>query len=115
MKFGKEAKQFYIDRQKEIIKEEAILSYKDKLKAWLSMSIEELKETPLYNILISKYPDISKDATLAELRIIKLFEKVFVESSQKALELSFKLDGSMDDLRVKISYDDLNEAIKEIE
>lgn len=114
MKFG-DNKEFYRERQKEILKEEAMLRYKDKLKVWLSLSVGELKNTPLYKMIKGQYPDLDENATLDEVRIIKLFDKAFVESSFKALEMTWKLDGSMNDVSVKVNFDDLNKEIGDIE
>lgn len=103
-------------KKQEVIKQEAEMNYKDQLKIYLSFNVKELKEmgSPLYDLVIKKFPNADEDFTLNEARFYKLFEKVISESSMKALELTFKLDGSMSDLTSEPDYDSIAEATKEV-
>lgn len=100
------------ERYKAQLKENAELKYKDKVKVFLGFRVKELKEMghPLYKIVKKAFPDLNEEATLDEARITKLFEKVFYESSMKALELTFRLDGSMSDLESEPDYDEIDNA-----
>lgn len=109
MKFGD--REWYAEqllKEKEFTK---TVNYKDQLRVLLSLPIKELKGTPLYNKIKSIYKDIDENITVAELRTMKLLEKVFIESSQKSLDLTYKLDGSMADLTVELDFADIDDAI----
>lgn len=110
MKYG--SNEWYRKRYQDVVKEEARLSYRDKVKTYLSFSLEELEKAghPLYEIINRAYPGLDKKATLDEARILKLFDKVFSESSMKALEMLYKLDGSMNNLENEPDYDEIEEA-----
>lgn len=101
-------------KKQEVIKQEALMNYKEQLKVYLSFNLKELKEmgSPLYDIVVKKFPNVDEDFTLNEARFVKLFEKVIMESSMKALELTFKLDGSMSDLTSEPDYESITEATK---
>ena len=90
------------------------LNYKDELKVFLSLSIDEVKGTKLHKEILRIYPDIDPSITLRQLRTMKMLEKMFVESSQKAMELSYKLDGSMSDLSVSIDFNEIDEGTEGI-
>ena len=90
------------------------LNYKDELKVFLSLSIAEVKGTKLHKEILRIYPDIDPSITLRQLRTMKMLEKMFVESSQKAMELSYKLDGSMSDLSVSIDFNEIDEGTEGI-
>ncbi len=107
------SREWYIEKNKEVVKEAAMLDYRDKIRVWLSLPIDELKSTPLYQMITDKYPGI-EHLTLDEARIIKLFEKIFKENSQRALEFSYKLDGSMDETKIRVSHEDLYAAVEDI-
>ena len=104
--------EYMIARNKEVIKNEAMLNHKDRLRVYLSFNVSELKEMnhPLYAVIKKAFPDIQDDATLDDVRITKLFENMIALGSSKAIELSYKLDGSMSDLAVEPDYDAISEA-----
>lgn len=108
MKYGDH--NYYLDKYKKVAQEQSKLRFKDKLKVWLSLPLIEMKDTSLYKIIKAAYPELSDEATLDEARMTKLFDKIFRESSQKALELSYKLDGSLADMSIDINFDDVDEA-----
>lgn len=108
MKYGDH--NYYLDKYKKVAQEQSKLKFKDKLKVWLSLPLVEMKDTSLYKIIKSAYPELADEATLDEARMTKLFDKIFRESSQKALELSYKLDGSLADMSIDINFDDVDDA-----
>lgn len=112
MKFGDEL--WYKKKYEEIAKAEARLKYKDKLRVFLSFSVKDIKGTPLEQTIRKVFPEVDENATLDELRIMKLFDKVFVESSMKAMELTYKLDGSMNDLAEDPDFDEVDIATEGI-
>lgn len=114
MKYG--SSEYYRERYRDVVKEEAKLKYRDKVKVFLSFSLKELKAAkhPLYDVIMKKFPTMDEDATLDEVRIFKLFEKVFNEGSMKALEMTYRLDGSMNDLVNEPDYEELDEALEDI-
>lgn len=107
---------YYVERKKEVIKQEARLSHRDKLKIYLSYTLEELKEMnhPLYDIVHKAFPELHEKATIDDARLTKLFDKMFREGSIKTLELSYKLDGSMSDLVNDPDFDEIDEATEGI-
>lgn len=114
MRYG--SVEWYRQKNKERLRKEAELSYRDKLKVHLNIPLIELKETnpTLYEMVMKKYPLIDERATLDEARMIKLFEKVFVESSMKAIEMLYRLDGSMSDLTNDPNYEEVERATEDI-
>lgn len=114
MRFG--SAEWYSEKYKRIIKETAKLKYRDKLKVYLSLSLGELREngSPLYDIVKKEFPEMTDDMSLDEARMTKLFKKVFMESSMKALELTYRLDGSLSDITNEPDFDELEEALKEV-
>jgi aminoglycoside phosphotransferase family enzyme len=107
---------YMLEKKREIIKQEAQLNYKDKLKVYLNFDIKELKEMnhPIYNIIKRSYPDIDETLKLDDVRITKLFDNMISLGSTKALELSYKLDGSMSDLTPEPDYDLISEETEGI-
>ena len=105
MRFG--SYEYQVARKKEQVKQNAMLNYKDRLKVYLSFTIGELESAnhPLAKIVLKHYPEISKFATLDDVRVIKMFDNMLTLSSSKALELSYKLDGSMSDLTNEPDYE----------
>lgn len=103
-----------VERKKETLRQEAALSYRDKLKVYLTFTLEELKEMkhPLYDIVKKTFPNLPETATLDDARFVKFFDKLFRESSTKVMEMSFKLDGSMSDLTNDPDYAEVEEAMK---
>lgn len=103
--------EYMVERRKEVIKQEAQMSYRDHLKVYLSFSLKELKQmkSPIYDIVKNAFPSMDENTTLYDARVTKLFDKIFRESSMKALELTFKLDGSMSDLTNEPNYDEVTE------
>lgn len=99
--------EWYIQKYKDTRREEAQLRYRDKLKVFLGLNLQELKEAghPIYDIVKKAFPNLDEMATLDEARIVKLFDKIFNESSLKALELTYRLDGSMSDLENDPDYE----------
>jgi len=114
MRYG--SHQYYVEKKKALIKEEAKLSYRDKVKVYLSFTLEELEamDHPLYEIIKKEYPKFPKNATLDEARMTKMFEKIIKEGSNKTLELSYKLDGSMSDLTNEPDFDEIDIATEGI-
>lgn len=113
MKFGDEL--WYKKKHEELIKAEARIKYKDRLKVFLSLSIDDIpKSSPLGETLRKVFPNADPNTTLDELRVMKLFDKIFVESSMKAMELSYKLDGSMNDLVEDPDFDEIDVATEGI-
>jgi len=104
---------YYTKKKKTVLKQEAMLSYKEKIRVWLSLPLSELKNTPLYNAIKNNY-DVPDEATLDEVRIIKMFDKALVEGNTKILEMLYKLDGSMSDLTVSIDYGDFDETTEDV-
>lgn len=106
--------EYMMERNREVIRTEAQLNHKDRLRVYLSFKVDELKEMkhPLYGIIKKAFPEIQDDATLDDVRITKLFENMISLGSSKAIELSYKLDGSMSDLAVEPDYDAINDATK---
>lgn len=105
---------WYRERAAKEVKSNATLSYRDKLKVFLGMSLEELKGSPVYESIKKRFPDLDDSATLDEARIMLLFDKAFVESSQKSLELMYKLDGSMTGIQVDIDFAEIEELTEDI-
>ena len=103
-------------RRKEIIKQEAQFNYKDRLKVYLSFSIQELEEMghPLYKVIKKAFPTIDKSLTLDDARLTKLFESAISLGSIKALELTYKLDGSMSDLSNEPDYETISDETEGI-
>lgn len=114
IRFG--SHEYMLERKREVIKAEAKMNYKDRLKVYLSFNVKELKEmkSPLYDIIISKFPDIDENATLDDMRIVKLFDNMISLGSSKAIELSYKLDGSMSDLSNEPDYELIEEETEGI-
>lgn len=114
MKYG--SNEWYRKKYQDEVKATANIKYRDKVKVFLGLSLEELEKAghPLYEIIVKQYPNLDKKATLDEARILKLFDKVFSESSMKALEMLYKLDGSMSDLENEPDYDEVEEATEGI-
>lgn len=114
MKFG--SHEWYRQKYKEQQRIEAELRYRDKLKVFLGIRLEELKEAkhPLYAIIKKEFPDLDDMMTIDEARITKLLKKVFTESSMKALELTYKLDGSLTDIVNEPNYDLVERETKDI-
>lgn len=108
--------QYNLERKKEVIKAEARLNHRDKLKIYLSYTIGELKEMnhPLYDIIHKAFPTLHENATIDDARLTKLFDKMFREGSIKTLELSYKLDGSMSDLTNDPDFDEIDSATEGI-
>lgn len=108
--------QYNLERKKEVIKAEAMLNHRDKLKIYLSYTIGELKEMnhPLYDIIHKAFPTLHENSTIDDARITKLFDKMFREGSIKTLELSYKLDGSMSDLTNDPDFDEIDSATEGI-
>jgi hypothetical protein len=113
MRIGDEM--WYKERLNAILKHEAKLSYKDKLKVFLSLTVEELAGTPLEETIRRAFPNVNEKTTLDELRLFKLWDKVLVESSMKAMELTYKLDGSMHDLAPDTDFEEIEIATEGIE
>lgn len=105
MRFG--SHEWYVRKYKEQQKLEAELKYRDKLKVFLGLNLGELKEAdhPLYEIIKKEFPTMNDKMSLDEARMTKLLKKVFMESSMKALELTYKLDGSLTDITNDPDYD----------
>ena len=103
--------EYMVKRQTEVLKQEARLSYKNKLKVYLSFSVKELKEMkhPLYDIVIKAFPTIDENATLDDARITRLLDSALRLGSIKAIEMTYKLDGSMSDLAAEPNYDLIEE------
>ena len=112
IRFG--SHEYMVARKREIAKQEARLNYKDMLKIYLSFSLAELKEIdhPLYEIIKRTFPNLDENATVADARTLKLLDKAIREGSQKSIELTYKLDGSMSDLTVEPNFDELDEVLK---
>lgn len=108
--------EWYKAKHRETLRMEAELSYRDKIKVYLNLPLHELKEANpvLYQVVKEKYRTLDDNATLDEARMIKLFEKVFVESSMKALEMLYKLDGSMSDLTNDPDWEEVEAATEGI-
>lgn len=105
----------YIARNKQIAEHEAELNYREKIKVWLSLTKGELSNTPLFKMISDQYPDLPDGVELEEVIIIKLFEKILKQDSQRALEHLHKLTGAMDDQSIRVSFTNLYEATKGIE
>lgn len=105
------------ERKSQVIKQEAMLNYKDKVKIYLSMTIKELKENnhPIYKTINRVYPDIDENLTLDDARLTKLFDSAIGLGSIKALEMLYKLDGSMSDLSSEPDYDHIAKETEGIE
>lgn len=112
MRYG--SHKYMVAKKKEMLKAEAALSYRERLRILLTFSMEELKEMkhPIYDIVMKHFPNLPEQATLDDARFIKFFDKMFRESSTKVLEMSFKLDGSMSDLVNDPNYHEIEEATK---
>ena len=109
MRYGDQ--KYYEEKFKKMVDEEKKIKYRDKIRVWLSLTLEDIKETPLGKKIKVLYPEIDEKVTLDELRIMKLFDKVFNESSMKAMELLYKLDGSMKDISVEINFDEIDDNL----
>lgn len=105
------------ERAKEALKQQALLNGKDILRIYLSYTLDELKlmKNPLYDKLIKAYPNLPNNMTIMEMRTMELLDKVFIQKSIKAIELTYKLDGSFDDTSTPPDFDtqeELTEGIK---
>lgn len=112
LRYGSHA--YNVARKKEVIKQEAQLNYRDKLKVYLSFTIKELEEMnhPIHAIVKKHFPEAQDSMTLDDIRFVKFFDKLLREGSIKMMELSFKLDGSMSELTNEPDYDEIDEATK---
>ena len=108
--------EWYLEKYKQQIKETARMNYRDKLKVMLSLDLGTVKEinSTLYGIIKNEFPNLDDKDTLDTARMTKLMKKVFMESSMKALELTYKLDGSLSDLSVEPDYETLERELEDI-
>ena len=109
--------EYVSERYKEVMVQEATLSYRNKLRAYLSFSLKELKELnhQLYDIVSKKFPDMPEEYTLDDLRITSLMNNMITLGSMKAVELSYKIDGTMSDTEMPIDHNAIEEEIGGIE
>lgn len=97
-----------------LLKLESELKFKDRLRVYMSLSLAELKKHghPLYDVISKKYPNLDESLTVDDARVLKLMEKIFVESSNKSIELSYKLDGSLNDAKVQFDFEEIERLTK---
>jgi hypothetical protein len=107
---------YMVMKHRELVEKEATLTYKDKLRAYLSFSLAELEEMnhPLFDIIDKKFPDLPKHYTLDDVRMTKLFQNIIELGSTKGIELTYKMDGSMSDTERPIDYDAINKETEGI-
>lgn len=98
--------EFMKARQQEVLRLESEISYKNKVKIYLSFDLGELKtiNQELYELVKKAYPMLDDTATLDDVRITRLFDSAIRQGSIKAIELLYKLDGSMSDLTSEVDY-----------
>lgn len=110
-------KDFYIRQKKLLQEQEKDYTYKDELRVWLNQPLSFFKENhhDLYLMIKKKFKNADDNMTLNEVRMTKLFENAFLLNSNKAIELTYKLDGSMNELAKEVDLSDVIENIGGIE
>lgn len=110
------SQEWYRKRYKDLVKEEAKLSNREKFKVSLSLTLKDLKvmKHPLYDVIKQKYPKLADETRISDARDFKLLEKVFTESSMKALEMTYKLDGSLTDIKNEVDYETVEKMTEDV-
>lgn len=110
------SQEWYRNRYKDLVREEAKLSNREKFKVSLSLTLKDLKvmKHPLYDVIKQKYPKLSDETRISDARDFKLLEKVFTESSMKALEMTYKLDGSLTDIKNEVDYETIEQMTEDV-
>lgn len=105
MKIG--SHEWYRQKYRDKVRNENKLKYREKLQVYLSLELREIKgiSPELYEDIKKAFPEMDERLTLDEARMNKLFRKIFAESSLKALEMSYKLDGSFNELDNDPNFD----------
>mgnify|MGYP003558508269 FL=1 len=78
----------------------------------MNMKLKDLEGFPVYERLVKLGYDT--EMMIKEIRMNELLRKGLVEGSMKALELSFKLDGSLSDITIDVNFEEIEEETEGI-
>lgn len=93
------------------------VSYSARLKVVLGMKIKDLKGTPIYGAIAQAFEgQVDDNMTMDEARIYQLMRSVMQGGSigLRAIELSYKLDGSLNSPEVDVDLDEIDSATEGI-
>ena len=95
----------------------AKISYNNRLKVWLSRSLSDIRGTDLYGMIKEAFNgNISDDTTMDEVRIQALLKNMLRggTSGIKAIELTYKIDGTLNNLEADVDLEEIEESTEGI-
>ena len=93
----------------------AEISYSKRLKIVLDKRIKDLVGTKLYSDIKEAFDnEISEEATMDEVRVMTLFRNILKggTAGMKALELTYRLDGSLVNIEKEVDFEEVEEGTK---
>ena len=104
-----------------LYKEEAAnlakISYNNRLKVWLGRSLKDIAGSELYGLIKEAFNgNISDDTTLDEVRIQTLIKNMLSGGTAgiKAIELTYKIDGTLNNIEADVDLDEIEESTEGI-
>lgn len=95
----------------------AKISYKKRLKTWLGQSLRDIQGTELFGEIKEAFNDnVDLDTTLDEIRIQTLMRNILKGgvSGMKAIELSYKIDGTLNEVEADVDLEEIEEKTGDI-
>lgn len=90
----------------------AKMSYNNRLKVWFARPLKDIEGTHLYGVIKEAFEgEIDGNTTLDEVRIQTLLKSMIKGGTAgiKAIELTYKLDGSLGNAEADVDLDEIEE------
>lgn len=95
----------------------AKISYNNRLKVWLGRSMGEIKGSHLYGIIAEAFEgQVDDEMTLDEVRIQTLLKNMLRGGTAgiKAIELTYKIDGTLNNVEADVDLEEIEESTEGI-